>query len=121
MTAGELLHLPRDAGELDAVVRRCRKMVTGRAIASAGAVLVPLPGVDLAADVALLTQLIPAINREFGLTPGQIEDLSPRLRVLVYKAIVAFGGAMVGRLITRDLVLQALAIVGLRITTRPAA
>jgi hypothetical protein len=35
--------------------------------------------------------------------------------------VVAFGGAMVGRLITRDLVLQALAIVGMRITTKTAA
>ena len=59
--------------------------------------------------MALLTQLIPAINREFGLTPDQIEELNPRMKVLVYKAIVAFGGAMVGRLITRDLILQALA------------
>ena len=96
-------------------------MVTRRALASAGAVLVPLPGLDLAADVALLTQLIPAINREFGLTPDQIERLSPRAKALLYKAIVAFGGAMVGRVITRDLILQALAAVGMRITTKTAA
>ncbi len=96
-------------------------MVTRRALASAGAVLVPLPGLDLAADVALLTQLIPAINREFGLTPDQIERLSPHAKVLVYKAIVAFGGAMVGRVITRDLVLRTLAAVGMRITAKSAA
>jgi uncharacterized protein (DUF697 family) len=121
MSTTEVIRLPRSHAELDEVVRRCRKMVNRRALASAGAVLVPLPGVDLAADVALLTQLIPAVNREFGLTPDQIEDLSPRLRVLVYKAIVAFGGAMVGRLITRDLILQALTVVGMRITTKTAA
>ena len=121
MSTTEVIRLPRGNAELDEVVRRCRKMVSRRALASAGAVLVPLPGVDLAADIALLTQLIPAINREFGLTPGQIEDLSPRMKVLVYKAVVAFGGAMVGRLITRDLVLQALAIVGMRVTTKTAA
>jgi hypothetical protein len=96
-------------------------MVTRRALASAGAVLVPLPGLDLAADVALLTELIPAINREFGLTPDQIEHLSPRAKALVYKAIVAFGGAMVGRVITRDLILQALTVVGMRVTTKTAA
>jgi hypothetical protein len=96
-------------------------MVTKRALASAGAVLVPLPGLDLAADVALLTELIPAINREFGLTPDQIEQLSPRAKALLYKAIVAFGGAMVGRVITRDLILKALAAVGMRITTKTAA
>ena len=121
MSTTEVIRLPRSHAELDEVVRTCRRMVTRRALASAGAVLVPLPGVDLAADVALLTQLIPAVNREFGLTPDQIEDLSPRLRVLVYKAIVAFGGAMVGRLITRDLILQALTVVGMRVTTKTAA
>jgi uncharacterized protein (DUF697 family) len=121
MTTTEVIRLPRSPAELDEVVRRCRKMVTRRALASAGAVLVPLPGADLAADIALLTQLIPAINREFGLTPDQIEDLSPRLKVLVYKAIVAFGGALVGRLITRDLILQALVRVGMRVTTKTAA
>ena len=119
--AGEVIRLPRTAADLDAVVGRCRRMVTKRALASAGAVLVPLPGLDLAADLALLTQLIPAINREFGLTPDEIERLSPRIKVLVYRAVVAFGGAMVGRVITRDLILQALATVGMRITTKTVA
>jgi hypothetical protein len=82
---------------------------------------VPLPGLDIAADVALLTQLIPAINREFGLTPEQIDELNPTMKVLVYKAVVAFGGAMVGRLITRELVMQALVKVGMRVTTKTAA
>jgi len=117
----EIIRLPRSPAELDAVAARCRSMVTKRALASAGAVLVPLPGLDLAADVALLTELIPAINREFGLTPNQIERLSPRAKALLYKAIVAFGGAMVGRVVTRDLILQALAAVGMRITTKTAA
>jgi uncharacterized protein (DUF697 family) len=116
----EIIRLPRDAAELDAAVTRCRKMVSKRALASAGAVLVPLPGLDLAADVALLTELIPAINREFGLTPDQIERLSPGAKALLYKAIVAFGGAMVGRVVTRDLILRALAAVGMRITAKTA-
>jgi hypothetical protein len=117
----EIVRLPRTPVELDAVAARCRAMVTRRALVSAGAVLVPLPGLDLAADVALLTQLIPAINQEFGLTPDQIERLNPRAKALLYKAIVAFGGAMVGRVVTRELVLQALAAVGMRITAKTAA
>jgi hypothetical protein len=117
----EIVRLPRTPAELDAVAARCRAMVTRRALVSAGAVLVPLPGLDLAADVALLTQLIPAINQEFGLTPDQIERLNPRAKALLYKAIVAFGGVMVGRVVTRELVLQALAAVGMRITAKTAA
>jgi len=119
--ATEIVRLPRSHAELAAAVARCRKMVGKRALVSAGAVLVPLPGLDLAADVALLTELIPAINREFGLTPDQIEHLSPRAKALVYKAIAAFGGAMVGRVVTRDLILQSLAAVGMRVTAKTAA
>ena len=123
MTGAQVLRLPRSRAELDAAAARCRAMVTRRALVSAGAVLVPLPlpGFDIAADVVLLTQLIPAINREFGLTPEQIDELNPAMKVLVYKAIVAFGGAMVGRMITRDLILQALVKVGMRVTTKTAA
>jgi hypothetical protein len=126
MTAGErtgreIIALPRTPHQLAEVRRRCRQMVTRRALASAGATLVPVPGLDIAADVALLTQLIPAINYEFGLTPGQIERLSPRRKVLVYRAVVAFGGLMVGRMVTRDLVLKALATVGMRVTAKSAA
>jgi uncharacterized protein (DUF697 family) len=121
MSSSEVIRLPRGPSELDAVVRRCRKMVTRRALASAGAVVVPLPGVDIAADVALLSELIPAINREFGLTPEQIESLNPKVKAHVYKAIVAFGGAMVGRVVTRELVLRALAVVGMRISAKTAA
>jgi hypothetical protein len=121
VTLGELVRLPRSRAELDAAVRRSRRLVARRAVVSAGAVLVPVPGIDVAADLALLTELIPAINREFGLTPDQIDALSPRMKALVYKAIVAFGGAMVGRLITRELVTQALLKVGVRVTTKTAA
>jgi hypothetical protein len=117
----EIVSLPRTPHQLAVVRTRCRQMVTKRAFASAGAMLVPVPGIDIAADVALLTQLIPAINYEFGLTPDQIERLSARRKVLVYRAVVAFGGMMVGRVVTRELVLKALATVGMRITTRTAA
>jgi hypothetical protein len=117
----ELIALPRTAQQLEAVRARCLQMVNKRALVSAGAMLVPVPGLDIAADVALLSQLIPAINHEFGLTPQQIERLSPRRKVLVYRAVVAFGGLMVGRVVTRELVLKALASVGMKITAASAA
>jgi uncharacterized protein (DUF697 family) len=116
-----LVRLARSRADLDAAVARCRRMVTRRALASAGVALVPAPGIDVAADVALLTELIPAINREFGLTPDQIDELNPRMKGLVYKAIVTFGAAMVGRLITRELIVQALLKVGVRVTAKTAA
>mgnify|MGYP000208050832 CR=1 FL=1 len=83
--------------------------------------LVPIPGVDWVTDVAILVKLIPEINRAFGLTPEQVERLSPDRRVVVYKAISAGGSMLVGRLITREVVMYALRLVGVRLTTQQAA
>ncbi len=74
-----------------------------------------LPGIDLAADVALLAQLVSEVNREFGLAPEQIEQLQPASRLVVYRAVAAFGGAMIGRVVTHQLVADALRSVGLRL------
>ena len=61
------------------------------------------------------------INHAFGLAPEQIERLAPQRRVVVYKALSAGGGMLVGRLITRELVLETLKLVGVRLTTQQAA
>lgn len=116
----DTLLLPSTAEDLEVVSQRCKTLLTRRALVSAGASMVPLPGLDIATDVGLLLQLIPEINREFGLTPEQIERLNPSRRVLVYKAVVAFGGAMIGRIVTHELVVGALKSVGVRITAKQA-
>jgi hypothetical protein len=115
-----LILLPSTPEDIAAVKARCKSMVTKRALASAGASMIPMPGLDVATDAALLLQLIPEINRAFGLTPEQIEQLNPNKRVIVYKAIVAFGGVMIGRVITKELVAQALKVIGLRLTAKQA-
>lgn len=115
------LTLPGNARAVDEAAAKARRLVTKRALMSAGVVLVPIPGLDFAADIALLTRLIDEINAEFGLTPDAIDRLAPRRRVLVYRAAVSLGGAMVGKLVTRELVLKALGMVGVRITTKQAA
>jgi uncharacterized protein (DUF697 family) len=96
-------------------------MVNRRALIAAGVAMVPVPGVDWITDVAVLLKLIPDINREFGLSPEQVERLAPDRRVVVYKAITAGGGMLIGRIVTRDLVMQMLKLVGVRLTTQQAA
>jgi hypothetical protein len=113
--------LPSTLEDLEIVEKRCRAMLTKRAVASAGASIVPLPGLDIATDVGLLLQLIPEINRQFGLTPEQIERLRPHRQVIVYRAIVAFGGALIGRVVTHQLILTTLKSVGLRVTVKQAS
>jgi len=113
--------MPGTPRELDVVVRHCRRMVSRRAAMAAGVAVVPIPGIDWITDVAVLVKLIPDINHAFGLTPAQVERLAPDRRVVVYKAISAGGSMLIGKLVTRELVMQALKIVGVRLTTQQAA
>ena len=113
--------VPDSPGEVEAVVRHCRRIVNRRALVAAGVAAVPIPGVDWVTDVAVLLKLIPEINRAFGLTQEQVERLSPDRRLVVYKAISAGGGLLVGRLVTRELVIKLLKLVGVRLTTQQAA
>ena len=117
----ELLVMPRNSEEIEAAKRRARKRLTRTAAVASAASIIPLPGIDIAVDAAALIRLIPEINREFGLTPQQIEQLSPNKQLIVYKAIVAVGGAMIGKLITREIVIEALKAVGVRLTVKQAA
>ena len=119
--SAEWVLVPGTAHEIESVVRQCRRMVNQRALMAAGVAVVPIPGLDWAADVAVLVRLIPRINHAFGLTPEQVERLAPDRRLVVYKALSAGGGMLVGRLVTRELVMSALRFVGVRLTTQQAA
>jgi len=107
--------------DIEAIAARCRRLVTQRALLAAGVAMVPVPGLDWLTDVGVLVKLLPEINRAFGLSPDQIERLAPDRRLVVYKAISTGGGLLVGRLVTRELVIQLLKIVGVRLTTQQAA
>ena len=119
--AADWVVVPDTPNEVEAVVRQCRRLVNMRALVAAGVAVVPIPGVDWITDVAVLLKLIPEINRAFGLTPDQIERLAPDRRLVVYKTISAGSGMLVGRLVTRELVIKLLKLVGVRLTTQQAA
>ena len=106
---------------VDAIARRCRQRVNQRALLAAGVAMVPVPGLDWLTDVGVLVKLLPDINHAFGLASEQIERLAPERKLVVYKAISTGGGLLVGKLITRELVLQVLKMVGVRLTTQQAA
>ena len=109
---------PRD---LQAIARDCRRRVTRRAVLAAGVAMVPVPGLDWAADIGLLMKLLPEISAAFGLSEAQIERLAPERRLVVFKAISAGGGMLVGRVVTRELVLKMVKLVGVRLTAQQAA
>lgn len=113
-----LLALPRNKAELDEAVKRAKAIVTRRAALASAATLIPLPGLDIAVDISAVMKLIPAINNEFGLTPAQIEKLSPGRQLTAYKSIIAVGSLMIGKLITRDIAIGVLRTLGIRVAAK---
>ncbi|KRD18390.1 MULTISPECIES: hypothetical protein [Acidovorax] len=106
---------------LAAAVQRSRKLLHRRALVAAAASALPVPGLDWAVDAALLSRLLPQINSEFGLSAAQIDQLDPNKREQVQKAVGLVGSVLIGKLITRELVIRATQTVGLRLTTKQAA
>jgi uncharacterized protein (DUF697 family) len=106
---------------VEQIVLRCRKRVKQRALLAAGVAMVPVPGLDWVTDVGLLVKLLPEITSAFGLSPAQVERMAPERRVVVYKAISAGSSLVLGRLVTRELVMTVLKTVGLRLSTQQAA
>lgn len=107
--------------ELDRVRDECYSLVTKRAGISAAAAVVPVPGVDVAADIGLLVELIPAINRKFGLTPDQIDSLSPEIKQKLTVIITSVGSTLIGNYVTKESVIVLLKKVGVRVASSSVA
>ncbi|HOB65872.1 hypothetical protein [Ottowia sp.] len=116
----DALELARGNTRLEAAVLRSRKLLGRRALAAGVAGAVPLPGLDWAVDAAMLTQLLPKINAEFGLAPHQIAQLDAGEKERVQKAAAVVGSIIVGRLVTRDLVMRFARLLGKRLTVAQA-
>jgi uncharacterized protein (DUF697 family) len=101
--------------------RRARRLLNRRALVGAAASAVPVPGLDWLVDAALLSKLMPAINAEFGLTPEQLEKLPQQKRDEVQKAVGVVGSMLIGKFVTRDMVLRAAQGLGMRLTAKRAA
>lgn len=109
------------ATPLEAAVARAHRLLHRRALVAAVASTVPVPGLDWAVDAALLARLLPQISAEFGLTPQQLDQLDPHKHEQVQKAVAMVGSVLIGKFITKDLVLKAAKTLGMRMTTRQLA
>ena len=115
------LSMALDNPEMQAAVKRSRKMLHKRALLAGAVSAVPIPGLDWAVDAAMLSKLIPEINKEFGLSPEQLDNLNPKKREQVQKAVTLVGSVLIGKLISKDLVIKAATKIGMRLTTKQLA
>lgn len=101
--------------------QECRAMARRRALLAAATSLIPVPGIDLATDLALMTRVIARINEHFGLSEAQLGRLSSQRQALVYRLLANAGGTLAARLTTPVLVGRIVRLVGIRLTAMEAA
>ena len=102
-------------------VKRARQLLNRRAMIGAAAGALPLPGLDWLVDAALLSKLLPALSAEFGLTAEQIERLPKHKRDQVEKAVAVVGSLVIGKFITKELMIRLGSTIGARLTAKQAA
>ena len=113
--------IPTDEDKIQAAVWRAKRHVDRQALMSAGAIFVPIPGVDMLVDVSVMIKMIDHINREFGLTPEQIERLPSQKRIIAYQAISWAGTVLAGKVITAQVAISVLKTVGIKLGGKQAA
>jgi uncharacterized protein (DUF697 family) len=112
--------VPFNEVDVERVRERCRKLVRNKALRAAGMSALPIPGVDLVSDLTMFANVVEEVNLAFGLTPAQIERLQPRFKIIAYQAIGSIGGMLVGKLVTRELVMQVVKRSGAKIAAKSA-
>ena len=113
--------MTKSIAELDAIRRACRRLVTTRALAAAATSVVPIPGLDIAADVGLLTSILTQVNERFGLSEKQIEKLDPGAAEKVLLLAAGLGNGVIGRAVSRQIISVVLKRVAKRMAVGSAA
>ncbi|MGQ5522513.1 hypothetical protein ACUHMQ_04550 [Chitinimonas sp. PSY-7] len=90
--------------ELELLRTDCKALVRKRARLSAGAAVIPVPGMDMLADVMVYSELLETISTRFGLSHAQLAKLDPTSRQYLMLVAGRIGSDLIGRLISRQLV-----------------
>lgn len=109
---------PGRQAQIEAAARRSRKLLHRRALAGAFVSAVPIPGLDWAVDAALLSRLVPRISQEFGLSVEQLDALEPSRREGIQKAVAIVGSVLIGKLVTREMVIRLVQKVATRMAAK---
>lgn len=104
--------------QIAAAAQRARKLLRRRALMGAVASSLPVPGLDWAVDAALLARLIPRLSAEFGLSAEQLDALEPSRRESVQKAVAMVGSVLIGKLVTREMIIRLVQKVGTRMAAK---
>ena len=115
------LTIPTAEEAIAAAAERARRHVAKQALMSAGATLIPVPGVDMLVDATVMVKMIDRINAEFCLTPQQIEKLPSTQKLIAYEAINWVGTTLAGKIVSSQLAIGLLKSVGVRMSAKQAS
>ncbi len=105
---------PLDA--IDALAADLKKRLSRKALWGSASSLIPLPLIDLAVDVALLSNMLTDIHQAFGLTPAQLEALDTGKRHKTFAAIQWVGNRVIGQFVTAAVVKRVITSAGIKLT-----
>ncbi|PNZ03220.1 hypothetical protein CD144_13350 [Staphylococcus equorum subsp. linens] len=97
------------------------KIVKQRSTASGAVAAVPVPGVDIAADIGIMLEVIGKINKKFGLSSEEIDELDGDEKQKITVLIISVGSDFAGKVITKEIVIKALKKAGVKVTTKQVA
>lgn len=107
--------------ELNRIKRTAMKIVKQRAATSGAVAAVPVPGVDVATDIGIMLEVIKKINRLFGLSAEEIDELDGEEKHTIAVLITSIGSDFAGKVITKELITKALTKIGVKVTTKQVA
>lgn len=112
------MYFPENLEDLERVKLECIKMVNQRAALSGVAAAIPLPGVDLSADITIMIELLTEINKRFGLSEEQISQLDFERKKVLLVIISSVGNELAGKTISATLVRSVLKRVSSKIAAK---
>lgn len=115
------MYFPQNPEELEQVKTECMKLVNKRAVLSGVAAAVPLPGVDISADITIMVELLTEINKRFGLSGEQISQLDFERKKVLLVIISSVGNELAGKTISATVVRSVLKKVSNKIAARQVA
>lgn len=110
--------LPQTEEALEQIRQDCKKILYKRAALSAAAAVVPLPGADISADIAIMVELLTTINSKFGLTPEQVAHLDWDRKRILLVLLTSAGNEVIGKAVTAGVVRNTLKRASYKLAAR---
>ncbi len=101
---------------VDAMAADLKKRLSRKALWGSASSLIPLPLIDLAVDVALLSNMLTDIHQTFGLTPAQLDAMDTGKRHKTFAAIQWVGNRAIGQFVTTAVIKRLIAGAGIKLT-----